>query len=247
MQPQKMSRDQLVDTAQDHEKALLRLRRAIGLIGVFLPFILLVASPLDAVGMQNSISEFFFTPLRDVLVLSLSAIGVFLINYHGHDPDDKEVLTDWRVSTFAGVTVLIVALVPTMGPAYSPLTLFDGWIASDTLQNLLHLGAAGAFLTALAIMCLKLFTKTDDPDPPQDKKTRNALFIACGWLILAMVALLLLMKVILRSTGQAWDAAWHFTFWAEAVAVWAFGVSWLVKGEALRMGATRFLYGAPEA
>ncbi len=248
MKPEHMTRDQLNHVASQHEEAMYRLRKSIGLIGFFLPFLLLAGVWLFNVEMQISISRFFFTEMRDIFVLSLAGVGVFLINYHGHDPENHEFLSDWLVSTIAGVTVLGVALIPTLcdGDCYRPLTLIDSRISADGLQSSLHFGAAGFFLICLAIFCLKLFTKSNVP-PDQwspDKKLRNRIYRICGWIILAMVALLLGFKFLLPGTGAAWDAGWNFTFWAESVAVWAFGVSWLVKGEALRGRPTTFLYGA---
>lgn len=246
MKPQDMSRAALETAASHHEQAMNRLRKSIGLIGFALPFLLLAGVAGFGVEMQDSISEFFFTPLRDIFVLTLTGIGVFLINYYGHDPEKGDLLTDWRVSTAAGVTALAVALVPTLcgaGACYYPLTLFDGLIARDTVQGIVHFGAAGLFLTALAVMCLRLFPKTDQPEPGRHKLRRNRLYRVCGWTILAMVAALFLFKLVLRNIGQGWDAAWHFTFWAESVAVWAFGIAWLVKGEAMAANIP-FLHGA---
>ena len=144
-----------------------------------------------------------------------------------------------------GFDALGVALVPTFcGPeaCYAPLTFFDGLIGSDTLQSALHFGAAGIFLVALALMCLRLFTRSDTDRPGRHKIRRNRLYRTCGWTILAMVAALVVFKLLLRDLGQRWDAGWHFTFWAESVAVWAFGIAWLVKGEALSRRLT-FLHG----
>lgn len=235
MQPKEMSRAALERAASQHEQALNRLRRTIGLIGVALPVLLLASVLAFGVPMQESISEFYFTAMRDVFVLTLTGIGVFLINYYGHDRQPGEFLSDWGVSTTAGVAALAVALIPTLcetAGCYAPHSLFDRLIASDRLQATLHFGAAGLFLTALAIMCLWLFTKTDSPAPGRHKIRRNRLYRACGWIILAMVATLFVVKLILGDPW-GWDAAWHFTFWVEAIAVWAFGTAWLVKGEAM--------------
>lgn len=245
MKPKEMSRPQLERKAIQHEEALHRLRKAIGLIGFCLPFALLLGVVAFDVPMQHSISRFFFTGLRDIFVIAMGGVGVFLIAYHGHDPEADEWLTDWRVSTVAGVAALGVALIPTLCDitCYEPPTLADRLIVSEAWQGALHSGAAGIFLSSLAVMCICLFTRTDAVDPPPDKLRRNRLFRACGAVILTMVAALFLFKLVLRDLGLSWDTAWHFTFWAESVAVWAFGTAWLVKGEALRNAPTRFLYG----
>lgn len=245
MKPHEMSRAALEQTASHHEQAMNRLRKAVGLIGFALPVLLLISVAVFKVEMQDSISEFFFTAMRDVFVLTLTGIGVFLITYYGHDPDEGDILTDWGLSTIAGVTALAVALIPTMCNAtncYSPLTFFDRLITSDSAQNILHFGAAGIFFTALALMCLKLFTKSDRPSPGPLKSRRNRIYRLCGWVILTMVAALFVVKLVLGDPW-GWDESWHFTFWAEAIAVWAFAIAWLVKGEAMA-GTMPFLHGA---
>lgn len=54
---------------------------------------------------------------------------------------------------------------------------------------------------------------------------------------------LFVFKFMLSGLGLAWESPLRFTFWAESIANWSFGVAWLVKGEALRNSPTRFLYG----
>ncbi len=220
---------QLNETATQHQAALLRLRRFIGLIGFSLPIILLIGVHGLGVDMENSISEFFFSELRDVFVLSLGAVGVFLIAYHGHSPAQGEVLTDWRVSTVAGLAALGVALIPTTcrhgGICYHPPNLLDHWFVSDKMQNTLHFGSAAVFLGCLALFCLVLFRRSNSDVLPDDKALRNFIYALCGLVIVAMVILLGTFKLGYKDTGHAWDTAWHFTFWVEAIAVWAFGIA----------------------
>lgn len=104
----------------------------------------------------------------------------------------------------------------------------------------MHFGAAGVFLGALALMCLTLFTRSDKPVPGPHKQRRNRIYRACGWVILGMVVLMLVVKLVLADPWD-WDGRWPFTFWAEAIAVWAFGIAWLVKGAALA-GTITFLH-----
>lgn len=216
--------------------ALLRLRKAIGIIGLMLPIILIAGALTPPVEMQTSISHFFYTPMRELFVIALSVIGIFLITYHGYDPAPGDWLSDYWVSTTAGSAVLIVATVPTlcdMACGYGPLSLFDGWVSNETLQDWLHFGSAGIFLGALAVMCLCLFTKSNKTCPSQKKLRRNRLYRICGVVIVATILTLALFKIPLVAVGDAWDKSWYFTFWAEAIAVWAFGIAWLVKGQAL--------------
>ena len=90
----------------------------------------------------------------------------------------------------------------------------------------IHYLSAALLFVVFIVFSLWLFRKTNVPkgEPiPTDKLWRNRIFLVCG---LVMVASVL------------WAASSYFTgapiFWPEAIAVWAFAVSWLVKGEAHR-------------
>ena len=60
----------------------LGVRRAIGVIGIALPFVLLIGGlVLDGVGVQSSISDVLLHVMGDVFVGSLCANGVFFLSY----------------------------------------------------------------------------------------------------------------------------------------------------------------------
>jgi hypothetical protein len=59
---------------------------------------------------------------------------------------------------------------------------------------------------------------------------RNRVYRVCGWLMLACVAGIAVFKLTL---SDAWVRDHRVVFWLETIAITAFGVSWLVKGEAI--------------
>src|SRR5262245_5003850 len=68
----------------------LSLRKAIGLLGACLPFVLAIGLfVLDGKGLQGSISGYYHTEMRDVFVGILCAIGVFLLSYRGYESEDR--------------------------------------------------------------------------------------------------------------------------------------------------------------
>ena len=68
----------------------LTLRKAIGFLGIALPFaVSLGALLLFRTGIQSSISSYYYTGTRDVLVGSLWAIGFFLLSYKGYERIDS--------------------------------------------------------------------------------------------------------------------------------------------------------------
>ena len=66
------------------------LRQAVGYLGILLPFVLAIGSWLIFHGgLQGSVSDYYYTPMRGVLIGGLCVIGAFLIAYYGYDRWDK--------------------------------------------------------------------------------------------------------------------------------------------------------------
>jgi len=76
---------------------------------------------------------------------------------------------------------------------------------------------------------LFLFTKSGDRITPR-KRTRNGIYKVCGAIMLACIALIGLYYWWLDDTLLS---ALKPVFWLESIALWAFGISWFVKGETL--------------
>jgi hypothetical protein len=194
------------------------LRRAVGIIGIALPFVLVVGKwLLNGWGIQSSISAYYYTSMRDVFVGSLCAIGVFLLSYRGYERADDVA------GNVACVFAVGVALFPTSPPA--------GATATQTAVGLIHLVFASAFFLTLAYFSLVLFRKTNPAKQMSErKKERNVVYTACGYTILACVGLIIVDVVLLRDLVLQ---AVGPVFWLESAAVIAFGVSWLTKGETI--------------
>ena len=195
----------------------LNLRKAIGIIGIALPFVLVVGKwLLDRPGIQSSISAYYHTVMPDVFVGILCAIGVFLFSYRGYGRRDNVA------GTLAGIFAIGVALFPT--------SRVEGAVARDTI-GLLHLVFAALFFLTLAYFSLVLFRKTDPRSPPTSrKKQRNVVYTVCGYGILACLAGIAGVSLF---PADAPIRDLDPVFWLEAAAVVAFGVSWLTKGEAI--------------
>src|ERR1700740_374365 len=68
----------------------LELRKAVGIIGFALPFVLVFGRMLlQGPGIQSSISGYYYTDMRNVFVGSLCAIGVFLMSTRAYDRNDQ--------------------------------------------------------------------------------------------------------------------------------------------------------------
>lgn len=194
--------------------SVLGVRRAIGIIGIALPFVLaLGAALIDGLGLQSSISAYYYTVMRNVFVGSLCAQGVFLVSYRYRRHDAV-------VSTLAGILIIAVALLPTSPVDPTP---------AQARLGLIHLLCAGGFYLLLAYFCLFLFTRTDPGAVPTPRKlARNRVYRICGVGVLIGVAGAGLSGL----AGGPFDE-WHAVFWFETLAGIAFGTAWLIKGETL--------------
>ncbi|HEX6972674.1 MAG TPA: hypothetical protein VF234_10695 [Limnochordia bacterium] len=221
------------------------LRRTLGIIGMALPFVLVIGEnlrdrfarqgvpPADRAVIEVSISAYFHTGMRDVFVGAVCAIAVFLICYKGYERIDN------LVANLAGFAALLVALFPTPEepreapeaetPLRDSITLFSGPYAPDpAFVGWIHFAASAAFFILLAGMSLFLFTRSDPTAPPNPwKEQRNFIYRVCGIVMLVCVAAIPLVRLLLSEAGERSSS---FVFWLEAIAVVAFGVSWLTKG-----------------
>jgi hypothetical protein len=223
---------------QQDELALsqLALRQGLGVMGIALPAVLLMVSALSpTIALQRSISAYYYVPhLRDLLVGVLWAIGAFLVFYRGYRNVPKAFqsmptwlgrhMTDSKLTTLAGIGALATATLPTCEIA----DLCTGNLIAD-----LHLASAVTFLGTLAVLSIWSFTEsnTDPKDWDAAKRWSNLVYIICGWTILAALAAAgLVIGLRLERLGPFTQPV----FWLETIAIWAFGISWLVKGEAIQ-------------
>jgi hypothetical protein len=195
--------------------SVLGVRRAIGVIGIGLPFLLAIGGTLlEGLALESSISAYYYTVMGGVFVGSLCAQGVFLVAYRYRRRDAV-------LSTAAGVLVIAVALLPTAPAEPTP---------SQAMIGVVHLLCAGGFYLLLAYFCLFLFTRTHkDGTPPTPRKIlRNRVYRSCGAGVLVGVA-----GAGLAGLGGGSAGLWQPVFWFETLAGIAFGTAWLIKGETL--------------
>jgi hypothetical protein len=199
----------------------LGMREAAGWVGLILPFALMLGSCLRSHPLESSISAYYFTPMAAWFVGSLWVIGFFMASCRGYDNRDE------IAGRLAGVFALGVALIPV-----NICEVKSGWVHC---RGLLHWTCAALLFTILALMCLYLFRKADDPPNRTSKKRlRDKFYVACGSAILICIGLIgvySLLELFHCSLAAKLDC-YHPIFWLEAFCVWAFAIAWLVKGEA---------------
>jgi len=195
-----------------HTYSYLALRKAVGWIGILLPFILMLGVFLIFKGeiIQESISHYYHTGMGDVFVGALCAVALFLFFYSGHDKWD-----DWA-GNIAGLFAI--------GVAWFPATE----VGPSDLTGTIHFTCAALFFLTLAIFSLFLFTRKGS-NPTTQKLTRNKIYVICGLIMIAcLAAIAIYLNFIQNENSES-----SFVYWAETVALVAFGVSWLTKGGTL--------------
>lgn len=198
-------------------------RRLIGYLGFLLPPLLYLLAGIRATGelapwvLLDSISDYYYTGATGVFVGVLFALSLFLFTYPGY----AGVLADRVMGWIGGLSALGVALFPTAAPAGMPQP--DWW---SPTTRVIHYISAVCLFSAFIVFSMWLFRKSNIPDKsdrPPEKRRRNMIYLGCG---IVMIACML------------WAGSSIFTgapiFWPEAIALWAFAFSWLVKGKAER-------------
>ena len=193
------------------------LRKVIGGVGFVLPFVLAVGRELiTGGGILSSVSAYYWSVMGDVFVGSLFSIGIFFWAYRVYGQED--IFT----AQIAAYAAMGIALFPTAGPEAEPYA---------TVVSNLHLAFAFIFFAALIYFDLFLFTKTHPgAEPSPQKRKRNRVYIICGYTMAAAMLLLVAARFIPTHSPLV---AYHPIFWLETILIEAFGISWLVKGEAV--------------
>ena len=204
-----------------------RLRRAIGFLGISLPITLIIASLFKPwVSFQVSISHYYYTNMRDIFTGILCAVGLFLIRYKGFG-NKQWWKNDNLLTNIAGVMAFGVALFPTSPPEnirkiYTLVTINEPWL------NYLHFGFAATLFIAFAILSLFVFTlgQNRDPGVPKSIMDENNIYRTCGILIFVFI-------ILVPVTARYLPSVKYSTFFLEMLSLFAFGISWLIKGRAL--------------
>lgn len=213
----------------------LTLRNLIGFSGLFLPVFLILYSMLYTEGiLESSISDYYYTNCGDIFVVILSAISIFLVTYNGYDKKEK-LLTN-------------IAAVSGLGVAFFP-TNSIGHFAHDSRHRLLidppevlglfelHFVFALLFFICISIITLVYFPKTNEDvvykteKVARHKNYRNRMYRICGWTMIGCLFILALYFKVDYVHDMFGDLP--IVFILEAIAIEAFGISWITKGQTL--------------
>jgi len=196
----------------------LLLRKAIGWIGTLLPVVLIVGDAFTSTSLSDSISDFYYSPMRNIMVGSLCVLGAFLLFY------DVGVLADRWITNVAGAGIIGVAFFPATPEIPHPTT-------TQQVVGDLHVFFAAVAFVALSVTMWRFARADSDglnapaPSPGAANFYRSSAGVMLGFVVLSGVANLL------PASAQH---ATLLLFIFEALAIITFGISWLVKGRGLQ-------------
>jgi hypothetical protein len=205
------------------------MRRSVGLIALTLPLALASGSILSSLLspghalphplLERSISDYYYTSMRDYLVGSLCAIAAFLACSRGYDLHDE--ITGYLAGLFTFGVVFFPSFDP-RGGLLTPIDIRYGYI---------HTVFAALMFLSLAYFCLFLFRRSA-PDRllTRRKRHRNRVYGACGLII--VVCIILMVTLTLGASLDHRPPSFAL-FWCESLALAAFGIAWLTKGKGI--------------
>lgn len=184
-----------------------RLRVMIGLLGMLLPWIVVLLIS----GFPASISATWYTNACTPFMIILGSASLLLISYKGYTILDDIILT------CAGIAGLLICLFPCFVAAFPGLV--GTFLIPANISNIIHFVAAFIFFALLSFNSLFLFTKSSG-EMTKKKKIRNIIYRVCGIGMLASFLIMLLPSFYI----QVWLT--------EAIALFFFGISFLTKADA---------------
>lgn len=211
------------------------LRHALGILCLCFPFALIFGGQITIGEVLPSISDYYFSPMRDLVVGALVAFGIFLVAIR-EEPRNTRLQSQNFLGIAAGLGAIGVAIFPNR-PHSVGIETFMHAIMDDRICTVLHFISALVFLYTLSLYCLKRF-------PQRASDRERYIHLACGNAILAagLLATLASFARLFHWPGAATLVEdWNAIFWLESIGVWAFCLSWLVKGRSVQHTNARLI------
>jgi hypothetical protein len=208
---------------QDMLVSYLTIRQAVGYLGIFFPVVLALGNWLigQCPSLKDSVSSYYYTVMSSYFDGTLCAVGLFLFTYKGYNRADQ------ISSNAGGLFALGIVFFPT--DAGGICNMFC--TSPNKFLDTAHYISAGLFFVTMAGISLFLFTKTQPGETPTKQKLRrNVVYKVCGVIMIVAMALIPCLKIF--SFPQSF-LNYKPEFWFETTVLWAFGFSWLTKGEGL--------------
>ena len=204
-------------------RSYLIMRIFIGALAVALPFLLVL---IDGFGFdgdpfpRDSLSAYYYSGVRELFVGTLSATAVFLVTYKVADRTLGQHAERCRRVRGAARDAVSHLHRPS-GVGLTPLQELLGVSAVKAV----HFVAAGAFIVSLGVISF-FFGVREGTRAPREGRRSPTFWRGYHWSCAGAIAAAVVWIVVTALVGEPSKAL----LIGEAVAVWAFGASWLMKG-----------------
>lgn len=209
-------------------RSFLLLRTFVGLLGVLLPVLLVAIDKLAFEGdpwPRGSLSAYYYSGMREVLVATLSATGVFFVAYKVAERN-----LDNFLSWVSGAASMLIALFPTGRPSGVALTPLQDLLGESVVKGI-HYGAAVTCLVALTLMSFFFGLREGRRTRRKGMKRSPLFWRRYHWTCAAAMGLALVWIAVTWIAG----GPRYSVLIGEWACAWAFGASWLMKGLELDM------------
>lgn len=235
-----------------------RLARFVGYVALGLPTALILVGLFLSTCLYDSISHFYYAQFwGSVFIGCLIFIGAYLLVWEGQNRGEK--LLGTIAAPFAwGVALFPTSGAGCTEPSWEGRAFIDfgydkttGLVSASTPSETaeyfellswttaVHFLSAAVLFVVLAYLALVVFTRVvpgRDADASGQlrpgKLRRNKIYRICGWIMLLCIAALggrAAYEWLSGTQIEAWNR-YNLTLVFEAIALYAFGVSWMVKG-----------------
>ncbi|MBN1397269.1 MAG: DUF998 domain-containing protein [Bacteroidetes bacterium] len=204
--------------------SFLTMRRLIGVLGISLPIIVVIGGFLQSGSvLQGSISGYYYTNMRDFFVGLLCVVSLFLMSYRGYEEIDD------LIGNLSGIFALGVVVFPTS--MYCDQVVKVGiFLLDDNISEYIHLTFGALFFFSLSFNSIFLFTRRHPGVLGREKRRRNLIYRLCGIVMILSILCIAICTLFLRDT---YISKFYPVLIFESIALFAFGISWLVKGHTL--------------
>lgn len=206
--------EKAIQNTNDKIKSYQEMMRTIGVLGITLPILVISFNWIaeivnnipqhERIGVLTSISKYYYSFSRNIFVGVLSILAVILYTYTG----DRKAHDRW--ASVAGASSIGIAIFP---------------CDHELLKNL-HFISAFLLFGTFSIFCLKFFRETDQHDIAVPSANRK-FYMYCGLAIIAGLVTCLIAFIATRKEVEESPVI----FFAEAIMLLAFGLSWIRKAE----------------
>lgn len=239
---------------QTHNKELqisyLTLRKAIGWLGILLPFALLIGNyvvnnldilnnswfiktdchyPYESNGsFKSSLSHYYYTTVGELFTGTMGSVALFLFCYKGHPKRRGEKwFSDTVMSNLAGFFAMGLVIFPVS----SEKCISDNMRTFLSSQNTsyIHFTFAALFFISLALMSIINFRRTATV-ADFGKGSNAKIYLWCGIIMLACLFIVFIYNTFLAGMFPKVDRI-RPIFLLETIALITFGFSWLMKGK----------------